>query len=612
MGLSFGNPLGFLALLGIPAIIAIHFLQRRSRQLTVSTLFLLQQLQRESEGGNRFERLRSSIPLWLQLLAVLILTWLLAEPRWMEQNSVQQIAVVLDGSASMSVSKERIQKQLPDALRKMASATAHTELYLLDSRRDSGHLYHGDSVSGLMDAVSAWQPSGGSHDSAPALRLARSLAGREGTLLYVTDQDLKVLPSAARLFAVGEPENNAGIAGLTTEDTAGRTVWRAVIRNYSSTPQTREWWITSGDATGERKSVTLPPNGMQNIQSAFAENENEITLHLSPDKFTADDTAPLVRPRPRALTVLLPQDELTLPQEQQLYTSLFSSLPGVTLTADRAAMDVIVAHYNPLDPSLPDKPACIFVRDPRKDAPVLTGTLLVEQHPLTENLNWHSLLAEDALSIPAQPGDEALVWQGERPLLFLRGPADKRMLCFNFDLRKSNARRLPAFVIGIHRFLEDVRKRIVREEWRNVECGLRLNCPVDLTPDAPPVTLTWKTSLDNKSGSLTVPAAQAILLTAPDSPALLELKQNDRLLLKAAAHFADVREADFTASASRHDLEGIQSTLIHRHSRADGAWRIWLLALLTTLAAAWYFIHKPAARRQKPPAPARHTAAAAP
>ena len=61
--LSFGNPLGFLALLGIPAVLAIHFLQRRSRQAVVSTLFLLQQLQRESEGGSRFERLRPSIPL---------------------------------------------------------------------------------------------------------------------------------------------------------------------------------------------------------------------------------------------------------------------------------------------------------------------------------------------------------------------------------------------------------------------------------------------------------------------------------------------------------------------------------------------------------------------
>jgi hypothetical protein len=314
MGLSFGNPLGLFALLGIPAVIAIHFLQRRSRQLTVTTLFLLQQLQRESEGGNRFERLRTSIPLWLQLLAVLILTWLMVEPRWMEQNSVQQIAVVLDGSASMSVSKERIEKQLPAALKKMASATTHTEFYLLDSRRDSGHLYHGDSVSGLMEAATAWQPSGGSHDPAPALRLARSLAGREGTLIYVTDHDLKDLPSAARLLAVGEPEGNAGIAGLSTEDIDGRTVWRAVLKNYSNSPQTREWWTSSGDSAGEHHSITLAPQGMQSVQSAFASGETEITLHLSPDKFTVDDSAPLVRPRARQLAVLLPKYELTLQQ----------------------------------------------------------------------------------------------------------------------------------------------------------------------------------------------------------------------------------------------------------------------------------------------------------
>ena len=597
MGLSFGNPLGFLALLGIPAVIAIHFLQRRSRQLTVSTLFLLQQLQRESEGGNRFERLRPSIPLWLQLLAVLILTWLLAEPRWMEKNSVQQIVAVLDGSASMSVSRARLEKQLPAALRKLSSATARTEFYLLDSRRDSGHLFHGDSVDGLMKAASAWQPSGSTHDSGPALRLGRSLAGREGTVLFVTDHDIKELPLGARLLAVGEAEANTGIAGVSIDEKDGRTIWRAVLRNYSDVPQAREWWTESEGAASARQSITLPPHGMQNVQAAFGDGQNGVVLHLSPDKFTADDAAPLVRPRPRQLAVLLPQDELTLPQDQQLYTALFGSLPGVTITADRAAVDVAVAHYNPLDPALPDNPACIFVRDPRPDAPALAGTLLVEQHPLTENLNWQSLLVEDALSIPVQAGDEALVWLGERPLLFLRGPAEKRMLCFNFDLRKSNARRLPAFVISIHRFLEDVRSRIVREEWRNVECGHRLNCPVETGDSAAPVTLTWKAAGEGKDGAVTVPAVQAALLTAPDVPAMLELRQGERLLLKAAAHFADVREADFTNAASRQDLEGVQSTLIQRHSREDSAWRIWLLALLGVIGAAWYFISRPQVRR---------------
>ena len=78
MGLTLGNPLGLLALLGLPAVLAVHFLQRRARREVVSTLFLLTPLHRESESGRRWERLRTSWPLWLQLLAVLVLAWLMA------------------------------------------------------------------------------------------------------------------------------------------------------------------------------------------------------------------------------------------------------------------------------------------------------------------------------------------------------------------------------------------------------------------------------------------------------------------------------------------------------------------------------------------------------
>ncbi len=595
MGLSFGNPLGFLALLGIPAVLAIHFLQRRSKQAVVSTLFLLQQLQRESEGGSRFERLRPSIPLWLQLLAVLILTWLLAEPRWMERNSVQQIVAVLDGSAGMSVSRGRMERELPAVLERLARATAHTEFYLLDSRRDSGHLYHGGSVKELMEAAAKWKPGGGTHDPGPALRLARSLAGREGTVLFVTDHEVKDLPLGARLVAVGAPEENAGLAGVTVEEVEGRTVWRAVLRNFGTAPQSREWWIESGGAVSAKQSVTLSPGGMQALQGAFADGQTELTVRLDPDKFTADDAAVIVRPKPRQITVVLPADELTLPADEQHYAKLFGAMPGVTVTADRAAADVLVVHYNPLDPALPDKPACVFVRDPRPDAPVLKGTLIQERHPLADHLDWHPLMAADSLGIPPREGDEPVVWIGERPVVFLRGKEDRRMLCFNFDLQQSNARRLPAFVLGLHRFLEVVRSRTVREEWRNVECNQRLRCPVETDAAASPVTLTWKGA--DGDGSVTVPPAQAPLLTAPEMPALIEVRQGGRLLLMAGSHFADVREADFTDAVSRQDLEGVEAALITKHSRADGAWRAWLGALLAVLAASWYFIHRPERRR---------------
>ena len=80
---TFSNIAGFWALLGVPVILSIHFLQQRSRTEIVSTLFLLETLAPESRGGRVWSRLRSSRSLLLQLLAVLLAAWVLAGPRWL-------------------------------------------------------------------------------------------------------------------------------------------------------------------------------------------------------------------------------------------------------------------------------------------------------------------------------------------------------------------------------------------------------------------------------------------------------------------------------------------------------------------------------------------------
>ncbi|MFT5632431.1 MAG: hypothetical protein ACI9SQ_000136 [Rubritalea sp.] len=104
--MTLANPLGLLALIAIPIVIAIHFLQRRAQVIPSSTLFLLEKTQKESASGRKFDRLMNSIPLWLQLLIVLLITWLLVQPRFVKSNSTQRIAIVLDSSASMSVFTE--------------------------------------------------------------------------------------------------------------------------------------------------------------------------------------------------------------------------------------------------------------------------------------------------------------------------------------------------------------------------------------------------------------------------------------------------------------------------------------------------------------------------
>lgn len=616
MGLTLGNPWGLLALLGIPAVLAIHLLQRRARIIPISTLFLLEQLQRESQGGRRVEKLRASVPLWLQLLGVLVLTWIMASPRWLEKNSVQRVAVVLDGSASMRAAKDAVLESLPRDLNRLASATAQTEVFVLDTRQGSEALYHGPEGSGFSAALKNWQPAAGSHDPSPALRLARNLAGREGMVIFVTDGEIKDPPPGVQVYACGQPIENAGIAGVTVEEVDGKSVWRATLRNYASSAQTRTWWIESGGKKSAAESITLEPGQVRQIQAPFAEGMDELTVALSPDKFDLDDRAPVLKPRLKQVKVSLPASETSAAtaESSAVYAPVFRTLPGVELAASEA--DVAVTVYNPLAPTLPAGPAVIFVEDPKPSSPVLSGQLLVEKHPLTDELNWHGLICQDGIRLPFRPEDEALVWQGERALLYLRsarpepqagqtsspGPVppsptatghEHQQLVFNFDIRKSNARRLPAFVIAIHRYLDSVRRQLSRTEWTLSECGQKLEvAPAQTGENAPPLTLH-----PDNGPETSVPASQAALLRAPDLPGFLEIRQGSQLLLRTAAHFADIREADFTTRTTQRDLSDATAEVTERHSREDPAWRAWLLVLLGVLGLSWWFISRPEQRR---------------
>src|SRR5947209_7632652 len=102
---TFANPAGFWALALVPTILAIHFLQQRSRRVITSTWFLIEPFAPRSVGGRTWEKLRSSRALWLQLLAVIVTAWLLTEPRWPRAESAQTVVIVLDDSASMDAAR---------------------------------------------------------------------------------------------------------------------------------------------------------------------------------------------------------------------------------------------------------------------------------------------------------------------------------------------------------------------------------------------------------------------------------------------------------------------------------------------------------------------------
>ena len=208
--LILSNPIGLWGLLGIPAILLIHFLQRQSQEVTISTLFLLEQMQRESVEGNKFERIRSSVPLWLQLLMILLVVWILTQPRWIRQDSVQPIAIVLDSSASMSAFREEAREKLIAELENLANVSAKSEYYAIESTLDSGSLYRGTNLEELKIALDNWKPVHGEPDFEYALSVARN-PSRDGLLILVTDHELDRVPFDAKVLTVGSPKTECGV-----------------------------------------------------------------------------------------------------------------------------------------------------------------------------------------------------------------------------------------------------------------------------------------------------------------------------------------------------------------------------------------------------------------
>jgi Aerotolerance regulator N-terminal len=577
----FANPLGLLALLGIPAVLAIHFLQRKARELPVSTLFLLDHTRREAAGGRRFEKIIPSIPLWMQLLAVCLLAWYLAEPRYTRQGSVRRVAVVMDSSASMAVFKDQAAGRLAEALPALKAGAERIELTVLESSSNKARLYTGSSIGELKQVLATWQPRDGQTDPTPALRLARSLVSRDGVVVHVTDTPTEALPFDARQLAVGEAIDNVGFTGLDFTAEEGTPVWRALVRNHGKEKARRTWRMVTAAGATEERPIEIEPGTLMTLQAAFPGDSENVRIVLSADRFPLDDVLPLVVPKPKAITLVA----ATSAAFKELTEKLFDTIDAAEAAVDGSTADLTIVSYNPLDPVAASGNSIVFVEDETRTGAWLKGGIVAETHPLIDGLNWQSLLVRETIQLEQRPEDTILLWQEKRPLILLRSTGNQKQLLFNFDPTLSNIEKQPAFVVLLHRFAETIRAAKVAPYAANLETGQPLR--ITTAPDKPLRLLASDTN-----GKPLAESAPETARQAPTSPGFLRAVQGDTTLLNAAVHFADPRESDFSACASESLQEAEYASGIEQHTAPDPLWRVWILLLLAALIVSWKFTTK--------------------
>jgi hypothetical protein len=610
----FANPAGLWALLGLPVILAIHFLQQRARVARTSTWFLIEKLSPDSARGRTWDRIRSSRILWLQLASIAIAAWVLAEPRWVRAESAQTVVIVLDASASMDAFRA---PAVAAAEREMSLAeglAAHTTWVVMTTNARQPALYRGPDRAAAAAGIARWQPELGQHDLGPALRLARSLAGGSGRSLLITDRRAQVPPDQ-RAAGVGRAIDNVGFAGASVARGDDGLVWRALVKNHATIAQRRTWHLESGSTRSPEQTLELAPAAMTEISARFPDGADEATVVLSADAFSLDDRLPLVRPAPKALTVIVDGKD----DAAEFFRKVAGEVEGVTVAPSGSLTPGPVPRMRlarlSADELAREPRGGIFwpPADQRAQAPLATEPVTPERDSLVDGLNWQGWLGTGPHGYVAKPDDAALLWQGRFPLVLLRTGADSavrpsgptavppvaiapgvptRKLLLAFDWATSNAARLPATVLLLRRFIEAERDAQRAPYTANFDCNSRV--PLPGVPLDAPMTLTFRPATATGAAGAapevrTIPLAEVSEVRAPGRAGLFRLQRGDELLVRGAAQFADARQSDFR-NAERFfvDVRSERQAAIERNTRADPFAALWLLLLAALVLWSWW------------------------
>ncbi len=183
--LSFGAPLGLLALLAVPAVVAAYYLRRKQPTRVISALFLWKTPDQRADAGPKLERLSRERSLVLEILAVAAAALFLSDARCNRELTQTHLVVVLDGSLSMQAvsngksSAERVKT----AVVERASQVHANVMTLIESGvRPTVLAGRALETSKALAALENWVPSQPSHDLSLAIEAAKEMAPPHATI----------------------------------------------------------------------------------------------------------------------------------------------------------------------------------------------------------------------------------------------------------------------------------------------------------------------------------------------------------------------------------------------------------------------------------------------
>ncbi len=440
-GLELLAPMALVALGPLAAIIIVlYLLKLRRRELAVPSVFLWRRAVEDLQANAPFQRLRVSLLLLLQLLALAALVLGLAAPFVMARRLPGETAViVLDVSASMSatdVEGSRLE-QAKRRARQIARAM---------SRRDEGALVAcgargrvlvpltGDRRR-LLSALERLRSTDQSGNMTDGLLLGLSLAAKRprATVYLISDGAFAALPEVStcakvRFITVGERSDNVALLAFEAARPAGAAEHQVFVRlhNYAPTRKQCVLSIYHEDELIDARRIELEAGaGKVETYAAAIAQAGLLRAELeADDDLAADNVAYALVTPPAARSILLVgpgnlfllQALLVLPEVEVFETESLSEQQ-----AEQAyeKYDVVIFDRTPI-PAPPQRGAVMAVAasgwlelaSPGEKVETPTISRWDKQHPALRYVNLSAVQIAQAYALGPGPDAVALAHAG--------------------------------------------------------------------------------------------------------------------------------------------------------------------------------------------------------
>ncbi len=598
--MSFYSPWGLLALLGIPVIVVLYLLKQRHTDYNISSLYLWRNAVQDIEASMPWQKLRNNILMFLQILAVIVLALILAEPYIRAGNRTRSVLLVLDTSLSMQsndIRPTRFEAAKKDMAQLVECCDPGTEFSIISSGRKPAIVQHlVDDRSKVLQVIKNLKVTDCVDDMGAAAELAISIAGENpGMEVYwFGDEPDVFFDESINYYSYEGNGFNYAVTMLSYRKIENREKMTVLsrIENFSGEEVQLNVSLYANGSLLDARRVKI---GTYESESLYWQEVPESATSIE----CRIDTEDSLKKDNSAVTMVYPDtvSKVLLATEKNLFLEkVLSLMPGLELyRTTEEDMDKLegfdIYVFDGIMPlQLPDDGHVIMFNPPPCEYfQVLGETEYVPvkpyAHEFFESMQQDISFGAMKTDLYALPGWGNPLMRTEEGITAFEGFMGKnRLLVFGFDLHQTNLPVKPFFPILMTRVVEVLTPGNMYG-LSSVYAGDPVELPVD--PEAYEVYVT-------------TPGGDRISIAPPFPPpafdntleaGLYTLEQHTKgKIIKTVFSVNTQSEKEFKASADQVSIQGIKnagSEISVPERRNLTNLLLWLL--LAVLLTEWWF-----------------------